>query len=179
MSTAGQSENNDLTRRQGFEVRMRHPAGGAGLWRLLRAARRDWLRFFRSQQRILAAIQNELQADADLAASFSAFTSVTSGADMPKAERLSARNTLAGWRRCCPAFLNRRIMLVVAVVAAPAALLALGLALALTAYSPGGQQTGCEPAYAFASACYGLSGAPAGVGGQLQWSSPPSAYSRW
>jgi hypothetical protein len=179
MSSAGEPENNDLSRRQGFEVRVRHPAGGASLWQLLRAARRDRLRLSGSQRRVLAAIQNELQADADLAAAFSAFTSVTSGADIPKAERLSARNTLAGWRRCCRAFLNRRITLVVAVVAAPAALLALGLALALTASSPGGQQTGCEPAYAFASACYGPSGAPAGVGGQLQRSSPPPAYSRW
>ena len=178
MSSAGQPENNDLSRRQGFEVQVRHPAGGASLWRLLRAARRDRLRLSTSQRHVLAAIQNELQADADLAAAFSAFTSVTRGAAMPKTERLPARSTQAGWRRCCRAFLNRRIMLVVAVVAAPAAMLAFGLAVALTASSPGGQ-TGCHPAYAFASACSGPSSAPAGVGGQLQWSSPPPAYSRW
>jgi len=177
MSSADQPENNDLTRRQGFEVQVRHPAGGASLWQPLRAAGRDRLRLSRSQRHVLAAIQNELQADADLAASFSAFTSVTLGAAMPKAERLSAPNTLAGWRRC-RAFLNRRIMLVVAAVAASATVLALGLALALTASSPGGQ-TRCDPAYAFAPACPGPSSAPAGVGGQLQWSSPPPAYSRW
>ncbi len=178
MSSAGQPENNDLTRRQGFEVRVRHPAGGASLWQLLRAARRDRLRLSRSQRHVLAAIQNELQADADLAASFSAFTSVTLGAAIPKAERLPARSTLPGWRRCCRAFLNRRIMPIVAVVAALAAVLVLGLAVALTASSPGGQ-TRCDPAYAFAPACPGPSSAPSGVGGQLQWSSPPPAYSRW
>jgi hypothetical protein len=157
MSSAGQPENNDLTRRQGFEVQVRHPAGGASLRQLLRAACRDRLRLARSQRHVLAAIQNELQADADLAAAFSAFTSVTFGAVMPKAERLPARSTLAGSRRCYRAFLSWRIMFVVAAVAALAAV----LALALVASSPGGQQTRCEPAYAFASACYGPSGAPA------------------
>jgi hypothetical protein len=164
MSSAGQPENNnDLTRRQGFEVQVRHPAGGARLWQLLRAARRDRLRLSGSQQHVLAAIQNELQADAELSAAFSAFTSVTCGAAMPKAEQLPARSTLAGWRRCCRAFLNRRIMLVVAVVAALAAV----VALALAASSPGRQQTSCDPAFAFAPACHGPSWAPADVGGQL------------
>ena len=134
MSSAGQPENNDLTRRQGFEVRVRHPAGGASLRQLLRAARRDRLRLSRSQRHVLAAIQNELQADADLTAAFSAFTSVTLGAAMPKAERVSARSTLACWRRCYRAFLSWRIMLVVAAVAA---LAAAGLALALTAFIAG------------------------------------------
>jgi hypothetical protein len=164
MSSAGQPENNDLTRRQGFEVRVRHPAGGANLWQLLRAVRGDRLRLARSQRHVLAAVQNELQADAELAAAFSAFTSVTFGAAMPKAERLPARSTLAGWRGCCRAALNRRIMIVVAVVAALAAVLALVLA----ASWMGGQHTSCEPAYAFAPACHGPSWAPAGVGGQLQ-----------
>ena len=180
MSSAGQPENNDLTRRQGFEVQVRHPAGGARLWQLLRAARRDRLRLPGGRRHVLAvlaAIQNELQADAELAAAFSAFTSVTFGAAMPKAEQLPARSTLAGWRRCCRAALNRRIMLVVAVMAALATVLALGLTLALTASSPGGR-TRCDPAFAFAPACHGPSGAPAGVGGPLQRSSPPPAYSR-
>lgn len=166
MSSAGQPENNDLTRRQGFEVQVRRPAGGARLWQLLRAARKDRLRLPGSQRHVLAAIQDELQADAELAAAFSAFTSVTFGAAMPKAERLPVRSTLAGWRGCCRAALNRRIMLVVAVVAALAAVLALVLA----ASSLAGQHTSCEPAYsfAFAPACHGPSWAPAGVGGQLQ-----------
>jgi hypothetical protein len=169
MSSAGQPENNDVTRRQGFEVRVRHPAGGAGLWQLLRAARGDRLRWPRSQRHVLAvlavlaAIRNELQADAELAAAFSAFTSVTFGAAMPEAERLPARRTLAGWRGCCRAFLSRRIMLVVAVAVALAAV----VVLALAASSPGGQQARCDPAYAFAPACHGPSWAPAGVGGQL------------
>jgi hypothetical protein len=128
---------------------------------------------FRSQRHVLAAIQNELQADTDLAAAFSAFTSVTFGAVMPEAERLPARSTLAGWRRWCRAFLNRRIMLVVAIVA----VLALGLAVALTPSSSGGQ-TRCDTAYAFASACSGPSSAPAGVGGQLQTSDLPAAHGR-
>jgi len=177
MSSAGEPENNDLSRRQGFEVRVRHPAGGASLCQLLRAARRDRLRWSGSQRHVLAAIRNELQADSNLAASFSAFTSVTSGAAMPKAERLPARSTLPGWRRCCRAVLNRRIMPVVAVVAALVAVLALGLAVALTASSPGGQ-TRCDPAYAFASACSGPSSAPAGVGGPLQASYLPLVYGR-
>jgi hypothetical protein len=125
-----------------------------------------------SQRHVLAAIQNELQADADLAASFSAFTSATSGAAMPKTERLPAWSTLAGWRRCCRAFLNRQVMLVVAVLV-PLAVL---VALALAASSPAGQQTRCEPAYAFAPACHGPSWTPAGADGQLQGSSLPPTY---
>jgi len=169
MSGAGQPENNDVTRRQGFEVQVRHPAGGARLWRLLRTARRGRLRLSSSQRHVLAAIQNELQADAELAAAFSAFTSVTVGAAMPKTERLPARGTLAGWR----AFLKRRLMLVVAVVAALVAV----LGLALAASSSGGQ-TRCDPAYAFAPACHGPSWTPGGVGGQLQASYLPPAYGR-
>jgi hypothetical protein len=164
MSSAGQPENNDLTHRQGFEVHVRRPSGGASLRKLLQAARRARLRLSTSQRHVLAAIQNELQADADLAAAFSAFTSVTFGAAIPKAERLPAWSMLAGWRGCCRAALNQRIMIVVAVVAALAAVLALVLA----ASWMGGKHTSCEPAYAFAPACHGPSWAPAGVGGQLQ-----------
>lgn len=171
MSSAGQPENNDLTHRQGFEAHVRRPAG-ASVWQLLRAARRDRLRLSAGRRHVLAAIENELQADADLAAAFSAFTSVTYGAAMPKAERLPARSMLAGWRGCCRV-LNRRIMLVVAVMAPLAAILALVLA----ASSPGAQPTGCEPAYTFAPACHGPGWAPAGVGGQLQGSSIPPTYS--
>lgn len=167
MSSAGQPENNDVTRRPGFEVQVRHPAAGARLWQRLRTARRGRLRLSSGQRHVLAAIQNELQADAELAAVFSAFTSVTAGAVMPKIERLPARSTLAGWR----AFLKRRIMLVVGVVAGLVAV----LALALAASSSGGQ-TRCDPAYAFAPACHGPSWAPPGVGGQVQASYPPPAY---
>ncbi len=140
MSSAGQPENNDLTHRQGFEVHARLPAG-ASLWQRLQAARRDRLRLSAGRRHVLATIENELQADADLAAAFSAFTSVTFGAAIPKAERLPAWSMLAGWRGCCRV-LNRRIMLVVAVVAVLAAVLALVLAAAWM----GGQHTSCEPA---------------------------------
>ena len=59
MSSAGEPENNDLTRRQGFEVHVRHLAGGANLWQLLRTARRDRLRLPASQRHVLAEIPNE------------------------------------------------------------------------------------------------------------------------
>ena len=169
MSSAGQPENNDVTRRQGSEARVRHPAGGARLWQRLRTARRGRLRLSFSQRHVLAAIQTELQADAALAAAFSAFTSVTAGAAMPRIERLPARSTLAGWR----AFLKLRIMLVVVVGAALVAVLTLALAA-----SSAGRQTPCDPAYVFAPACHGPSWAPAGVGGQLQTSHLPPAYGR-
>jgi hypothetical protein len=170
MSSAGQPENNDLTHRQGFEVHGRRPAG-ASLWQRLQAARRARLRLSAGRRHVLATIENELQADPDLAAAFSAFTSVTFGAAIPKAERLPAWSMLAGWRGCCRV-LNRRIMLVVAVMAPLAAMLALVLA----ASSPGVQPAGCDPAYAFAPACHGPSWAPAGAGGQLQGSSLPPTY---
>jgi len=171
MSSSGQPENNGLSRRQGFEARVRHPARGASLWKLLRAARRDRLGLSGSQRHVLAAIQDDLQADTDLAAAFSAFTSATVGAAMPKTERMPTWSRLADWRRCCRAFLNRRIMLVVAVLAPFAALVALALAVS----SPGSQQTRCEPAYAFAPACHGPSWTPAGV--QPQGSTLPPTYS--
>ena len=177
MSSAGQPENNDLSRRQGFEARVRHPAGGASFWPLLRAARRGRLGWPRTQRRVLAAIRRELQADADLAAAFSAFTSVTLRAAMPKIEQLPARGALAGWRRG-RAFASRRFVAVVAAVVIPAALLTLGLAVALTASSPGGQQTRCDPAYAFARACPGASSVPAGGGGPLQASDRPPVRGR-
>lgn len=167
MSSASQPENNDVTRRPGSEVQVRHFAGGARLWRRLRTARRGRLRLSSSQQHVLAAVQNELQADAELATAFSAFTSVTAGTAMPKTERLPALSLLGGRR----AFLKRRIMLVVIVVA----VLGPVLALALAACSAG-RQTGCDPAYAFAPACHGPSWAPTGVGGQLQASYRPPAY---
>ena len=127
MSSSGQPENNGLSRRQGFEARVRHPARGASLWKLLRAARRDRLGLSGSQRHVLAAIQDDLQADTELAAAFSAFNSATVGAAMPKTERLPACSRLAGWRHCCRAFLNRRIMLVVAALVPSAALVALAL----------------------------------------------------
>jgi hypothetical protein len=159
MSSAGQPENNDVTRRQGAEVQVRHPAGGARLWQRLRTARGGRLPSSRSRRHILAAVQNELQADAELAAAFSAFTSVTVGAAMPKIERLPAWRSVAGWR----AFLKRRIVLIVVVGAALVAALALALAA-----SSAGRPTRCDPAYAFAPACHGSSWAPAGVGGHAR-----------
>jgi len=176
MSSAGQPENNDLSRRQGFEVRVRHPARGARFWPLQRPARRDRLGLPRTQRHVLAAICSELQADADLAAAFSAFTSVTLRAAMPKTEQLPARGALAGWRRCRRALLNRRIIPVVAAVVIPVALLALGLAVALTSSSPGGPQTRCD--YVFARACPGASSAPAGGGGPLQAPDRPPVHAR-
>lgn len=167
MFSAGQPENNDVTRRQGLEAQVRQSAGGARLWQLLRTARRGRLRLPSSQRQVLAAIQDELQADGELAAAFSAFTSVTAGAVMPKIERLPARSTLAGWR----AFLKRRIMLVVVVGAVLVGVLALALAACAA-----GRSTPCDSAYAFAPACHGPSWAPAGVGGQLQAPYPPPAY---
>jgi hypothetical protein len=134
MSSSGHPENNDQSRRQGFEVRVRRPAGGASRWQLLRAACRDRLRLSGSQRHVLAAIQNELQADTELVAAFSLFTSATSSAAMPRIERLPTWRTLAGWRAGCRALLNWRIMLVVAVLAPLAAV----AALALTASPPGG-----------------------------------------
>jgi len=120
MSSAGQPEDNDVTRRQDPEAQVRYPAGGARLRRRRRTARRGRLPSSRSQRQVLVAVQSELQADAELAATFSAFTSLTTGAAMPKIERLPAWRTLAGWR----AFLKRRIMLVIAASAALVAVLA-------------------------------------------------------
>ena len=137
---------------------MRHPAGRARIRPRLRTARRNRLRLSGSHRNVLAAISDELQADAELAAAFSAFTSVTADAAMPKAERRPARSTLAGGR----AFLKRRIMLVIIVAAALVTALALALGLALAPSSPGGQ-TRCDRAYAFAPTCYGPSPAGAGV----------------
>jgi hypothetical protein len=176
MSSAGQPENNDLSRRRGFEARARHPAGGARFWPLIRAARRGRLGSPRTQRRVLAAIRSELQADADLAAAFSAFTSVTLRAAMPKTEQLPARGALARWRRCRRALLNRRVIPVVAAVVIPVALLALGLTVALTSSSPGGPQTRCD--YVFARACPGASSAPAGGGGPLQAPDRPPVHAR-
>ena len=113
----------------------------------------------RSQRHVLAAVQDELQADAELAAVFSAFTSVTVGAAMPKFERLPTWRSLAAWR----AFLKRRIVLIAVLGAALVAVLALALAAASA-----GRQTGCDPAYAFAPACHGSSWAPAGAGGHAR-----------
>ena len=132
-------------------------------------ARRGRLGLSGSQRDVLTAIQNELQADAELATAFSAFTSATAGAARPTAERLPARSAPAGWR----AGLNRRIMLAVTLVAALGAV----IAVALAASSPGGQAR-CAPAYAFASACHGPSWSPAGVGGQRQTSHLPPVSGR-
>jgi len=101
-----------------------------------------------SQRHILAAIQDELQADPDLAASFSAFASVTRGTGMPEAEQL------AGWRRFrlvgLLALLDRHILLAVAIVAC----LATALTLVLAAASPGSRNYRCEPFSASTRMCH-------------------------
>ena len=108
-----------------------------------------------SQRHILAAIEDELQADPDLAASFSAFTSVTRGAAMPAVEQLRLRSWLASWRSLwrggLPESMNRQIALLVAMMAA----LAVGLTVALAALL-GGHQARCEPACACARTCYAI-----------------------
>jgi hypothetical protein len=167
MSSASQPENNGLSRQHPFAAQVRHPVGGASLWQLLRAARGDRHGLSSSQRDVLAAIRDELQADAELATSFSAFTGVTIGAAMPKTEQLPASGTLARWRRRGRALLNWRIMIVVAAMVTFVAL----LVLALTASSPGRQQNPC------ALTCPATSGAPAGVNGQSAGSTLPPAYS--
>ena len=78
-----------------------------------------------SQRHILVATANELQADHDLAAAFSAFTSVTRGAAMPAVEQLPPRRWRASWRSLrrvgSPAFTHRQFVLLVATMAALAA----------------------------------------------------------
>jgi hypothetical protein len=161
MSSAGQPENDDLSRDHGCAPQMRHPAGGASQWRMPR-----------HQRHVLAATAGELRADAELAALFSYFTSTTAGAAMPETERLPAWRPLAGWRRWL-AFLSRRMVLAVAVVIPLAAVVA-ALALALSA--PGGKQIRCAPSYASASGCTGSYGTPAGLEWQLQGSSVQPAH---
>ena len=106
-----------------------------------------------SRRHILAAIEGELQADSDLAASFSAFTSVTRGTTMPTVEQLRLRRWLASWRSMwrigAPALTNGQVVFVMAVIVA----LAVGLTVALAAALPGGHQDRCEPAYASARTC--------------------------
>jgi hypothetical protein len=160
MSSAGQPENDDLSRDPGCAPQMRHPAGGASQWRMPR-----------HQRHVLAATAGELRADAELAALFSYFTSTTAGAAMPETERLPAWHTLAGRRRWL-AFLNRPIVAVVAVMVPFAAVVALALALS----APGGKQIRCEPSYASASGCTGSYGTPAGLEWQLQGSSAQPAH---
>jgi hypothetical protein len=113
-----------------------------------------------SRRHILAAIEDELQEDPDLAASFSAFTSVTRGATMPAVEQLRLRRWLASWRSLwrvgAPALTNGQVVFVVAVIAA----LAVGLTIALAVVLPGGHQDRCEPAYASARTCYAIRQVP-------------------
>ncbi len=113
-----------------------------------------------SQRHILVATENELQADHDLAAAFSAFTSVTRGAAMPAVEQLPPRRWRASWRSLwrvgSPAFTHRQIVLLVATMAA----LAAGLTTALAAALPGGHQDRCQPAYASARMCYAIPQVP-------------------
>lgn len=107
-----------------------------------------------SQRHILAAIQDELQADPDLAASFSAFASVTRGTVMPEAEQL------AGWRRfwrvVLLTFLDRHILIAVATVAC----LATVLTLLLAAASPGNHAYRCEAFSVSARMCHDIPSPP-------------------
>jgi hypothetical protein len=101
-----------------------------------------------SQQRILAAIENELQADPDLTAAYSAFAGVPRSAGMPAAGQLRTRDSLTGWRRSgrtgLPPFLS-------GMIAASAAVLLIGLAAVLAAVVSQGGQNGCGPASTGAS----------------------------
>ena len=160
MSSAGQPENDDLSRDHGCAPQVRHPAGGASRWRMPRR-----------QRHVLAATAGELRADAELAALFLYFIRTAAGAAMPETERLPAWRTLAGRRWL--AFLSRRMVLAVAVVVPLAAVVA-ALALALSA--PGAKQIRCEPSYASASGCTGSYGTPSGLEWQLQGSSVQPAH---
>jgi hypothetical protein len=91
-----------------------------------------------SQLQILAAIENELQADPELDSAFSAFTKVTLSADMPTAEQLAAPVSLTGWRG--RPRLRRMIVPLVVLVAA----FGITLAVVLGALSAG-HQTRCGP----------------------------------
>jgi hypothetical protein len=156
MSSAGQPENDDLSRDHGCAPQARHPAEGASRWRPSRR-----------QRHVLAATAGELRTDAELAALFSYFTSTTAGAAMPETERLPAWRPLAGRRRWL-AILSRRMVLAVAVVVPLATVVA---ALALMLSTPGGKQIRCVPSYASAAGCTGSYGTPAGMEWQLQGSS--------
>jgi hypothetical protein len=109
-----------------------------------------------SQRHILAAAENELQADHDLGAAFSAFTSVTRGGAMPTVEQLSRWRWMASrrslWRVGSPAFTHRQIVLLVAMMAA----VAVGLTTALAAALAGGHQDRCQLAYPSARMCYAI-----------------------
>jgi hypothetical protein len=117
-----------------------------------------------SQLQILAAIENELQADPSLGSAFSAFTSVTRSAAMPAAEQLRTPNWVAGWRGSRrmrrTAFLGRMIVPVVAIVAA----VVIALTAALAAWPESGRDS-CEPAGA--AARYAATCVPPGRGGHL------------
>ena len=109
-----------------------------------------------SRRHILAATERELRADHDLAAAFSAFTSVTRSAAMPTVEQLSRRRWMTSWRSLwrvgSPAFTHRQIVLLVAMMA----VLAVGLTTALAAALPRGHQDRCQLAYASARLCYAI-----------------------
>jgi hypothetical protein len=113
-----------------------------------------------SRRHILAAIEDELQADPDLAASFSAFTSATRGAVMPAVEQLRPRRWLASWRSLwrvgAPALTNGQVVFAAAMMVA----LAAGLTVALAVALPGGHQDRCEPAYASTRTCYAIPQVP-------------------
>jgi hypothetical protein len=106
-----------------------------------------------SQLQILAAIENELQADPELDSAFLAFTSVTHSAEMPAAEQLAAPGSLTGrrgWRR-----LGRMIVPLVVL----AATFGITLAVVLAALSAG-DHTRCGPQGAVVHAGFALTCVP-------------------
>jgi hypothetical protein len=114
-----------------------------------------------SELQILAAIENELQADRSLGPFFSTFTLVTRSEGMPAAEQLGTPNSLTGWRSFrrlgLTTFLGRlTVTVAVAVVTALAAVL-----VAL----PGGHQNRCEPAGTALRARYATPCVPLGSAG--------------
>jgi hypothetical protein len=118
-----------------------------------------------SQLQILAAIENELQADQNLAAAFLAFTSVTQSADMPAAEQLETPISRTGWRtslrKGLPTFPGRLIAAIVATAAA----VVIALAALLTAV-PGGNRNRCGPVDPAFRAGYAATCVPHSPGGQ-------------
>jgi hypothetical protein len=105
------------------------------------------------QLQILAAIENELQADPELDSAFSAFTSVTRSADMPAAEQLAAPDSLTGWRGWPR--LSRMIVPLAVLVAA----FGITLVVVLAALSAG-HQTRCGPQGAIVHAGFALTCVP-------------------
>lgn len=96
-----------------------------------------------SQLQILAAIENELQADPTLTSSFSAFTGATQSAGMPAAEQLGTPNWLTGWRSFQRTE-RRWSLAVIVLIASVAGIMVITLVMTVVAVSMG-DRGGCEP----------------------------------